>query len=114
MKNAEIVAALLKEKDVAKTQGVDHHEWNMVEAVNQFINTPLHTASMAGNVDCVRLLLEAGADVNAQNMDGSTPLHHAFYCENLNEQVVELLCKHGAAVNALDKVRFSFFLIRML
>jgi|GEM_PF-192633 len=45
---------------------------------NGFGEQPLHTASYAGNAEAVRLLLEAGADVNSRddNFDG-TPLAYA-------------------------------------
>ena len=46
-------------------------------------------------VQCVRLLVEAGADVNARDSDGNTPLHEIF----LTDVEAELL-KHGADVNA--------------
>jgi ankyrin repeat protein len=47
-------------------------------ARNGFGEQPLHTASYAGNAEAVRLLLDAGADVNARddNFDG-TPLAYA-------------------------------------
>ena len=41
-------------------------------------NTPLTLASEFGEVEAVRVLLEAGADVNKRNSDGRTPLFHAL------------------------------------
>lgn len=46
-------------------------------------------------VECVRLLAKAGADVNARDKDGNTPLHGIFL-----EDVQEELLKLGADVNA--------------
>ena len=40
-------------------------------------NTPLHYAAHFGHEDCVRLLIEKGADVNSQNLNHTTPLHNA-------------------------------------
>lgn len=36
-------------------------------------NTPLHCAVLAGNVDAAHILLEAGASVDAENIDVSPP-----------------------------------------
>jgi len=46
-------------------------------------------------VESVRLLAEAGADVNARDKDGNTPLHEIFLTD-----VEEELLKLGADVNA--------------
>ena len=38
-------------------------------------NTPLHFACKTGDPECIRLLIAAGADVNAESCEGRTPLH---------------------------------------
>uniref|UniRef100_A0A1A8FUE3 Palmitoyltransferase n=1 Tax=Nothobranchius korthausae TaxID=1143690 RepID=A0A1A8FUE3_9TELE len=43
-----------------------------VDKVNR--NTPLHCAVLAGNVDAAHILLEAGASVDAENINGHTPI----------------------------------------
>jgi len=48
--------------------------------------------------ECVRLLAEAGADVNARDNKGNTPLHETFLAE-----VEEELLKLGADVNARNE-----------
>ncbi|MGH0157505.1 UNVERIFIED_CONTAM: hypothetical protein FKN15_041596 [Acipenser sinensis] len=45
-------------------------------------NTPLHWAVMSGNDNAAHFLLEAGADVDAQNAKGETPLHLAHQVRN--------------------------------
>jgi ankyrin repeat protein len=52
----------------------------------------------AARVECVRLLVQAGANVNARDNDGNTPLHETF----LTDVEAELL-KLGADVNARNK-----------
>ena len=48
--------------------------------------------------ECVRLLVEAGADVNARDNNGNTPLHETFLAD-----VEKELLKLGADVNARNK-----------
>src|SRR4029077_10308162 len=49
-------------------------------------------------VECVRMLAKAGADVNARDKEGNTPLHEIFLTD-----VEEELLKLGADVNARNK-----------
>jgi len=49
-------------------------------------------------VECVRLLAQAGADVNARDNGGNTPLHETFLTD-----VEEELLKFGADVNARNE-----------
>jgi ankyrin repeat protein len=51
--------------------------------------------SLGNHVECVRLLAAAGADVNARDSKGNTPLH-----VTLLDKVAEELLKFGADVNA--------------
>ncbi|MEX1017641.1 MAG: ankyrin repeat domain-containing protein [Phycisphaeraceae bacterium] len=62
--------------------------------------TPLHVASARGYGQVVKLLLVAGADVNAR-AQGTTPLHEAAGCGHV--EVAELLLFRQADVNAVDQ-----------
>ena len=63
--------------------------------------TPLHCASINGALDCVKILLEKGANVNAaRSNDGGTSLMHASGEGYL--EIVRLLIGKGANVNAQD------------
>ena len=56
--------------------------------------TPLITAAALGRVEVAKALIEAKADLNLQNKDGSTALHTAaFLC---HPEIVEALLKAGA------------------
>jgi len=48
-----------------------------VDCRNHFRETPLHEAASEGHADMAAFLLERGADVNAKNRRGKTPLFYA-------------------------------------
>ena len=52
------------------------------------------------NCNLAALLIKNGADVNAKNNDGVTPLMYATFRNNY--EVIKLLIKKGADVNARD------------
>jgi hypothetical protein len=58
---------------------------------------PLHEAAIKGDLDQVRILVQAGHDIDKQR-DGLTPLH--FACARGHFNVVEYLIEHDADVNA--------------
>ena len=71
--------------------------------------TPLDLAVVNGYKEIIELLIEKGADVNAEDDDGNSPLHMAYRGE-INElmvvngckEIFELLIEKGADVNAKD------------
>lgn len=63
---------------------------------------PLHIAAYQGNLEVARALLARGAQPNALNSWGATPLHEAARSDCANQEMVALLIKHGANVNAVD------------
>ena len=55
-----------------------------------------------GHKEVVELLIAKGADVNAKNDGGYTPLHQAAI--NGHKEIAELLIEKGANVNAKDGI----------
>ena len=51
-----------------------------------------------GNIEAVKQAIAAGADVNAKDDEGLTPLHYAAYYSH--KETVELLITEGADLNA--------------
>ena len=58
--------------------------------------TPLHYAALYGNAESVRILLDHGADPNARNKSGATPLLYGAY----NFDKARMMIEKGADVNA--------------
>ncbi len=83
---AGVQAALQSGADVNSADGKD--------------GAALQIAASAGNADMARVLLDAGADVNAGNESGITALHAAA---KGTPEVVELLLEHGANIQAEDR-----------
>jgi ankyrin repeat protein/mono/diheme cytochrome c family protein len=74
-------------------------------------STALHHAAGYGPVGNLQLLIDKGADVNAKNRRGSTPLHWAIH----DEAKVRLLISKGANVNAKQaQGRAPLYLAAML
>lgn len=57
-------------------------------------NTPLHWAASFADSDTLTCLIARGADVNAANSDGATPLHDAV--ARGDENIVRILLDHDA------------------
>jgi len=64
-------------------------------------STPLHLASLNGDLDLARMLVERGADVSAQNKYGWTALHFASECGHVD--LARMLVERGADVSAQDE-----------
>lgn len=73
-------------------------------------NTPLHVVSHWGELDGVKMLVEAGAEINALDTDFRTPLYCAVMSRNV--LVVKYLLEQGCDPNIVgddgkSALRFS-------
>ena len=94
--------------EIGEAEGVEWAvRWNpeCANAVFEHGDTPLHDAAYRGYADVVKLLLAAGADVNAKDSFGDTPLHAAAI--NGQADVVKLLLAAGADVNAKGWIGYT-------
>jgi len=62
--------------------------------------TALHYAANLGHEDCIKYLLDRGAEVNVVDNYHSSPLHHAAARGQTN--AISLLLQSGAALDTLD------------
>lgn len=77
-----------------------------VEEINTSINssedTLLNYAAIYNNIDIVKLLVKAGADLDKANDDDETPLHTAVHLGNI--KIVKFLIDSGANINKRDSI----------
>ena len=67
--------------------------------------TPLHCASWKGHAEVAKVLLDAGADINAKSQNdhyGDTALHAAAHGNQ--KDVVKVLIERGASLNSKNKI----------
>ena len=67
--------------------------------------TGLHAAAQAGNVDAIRKLAAAKADLNARDAAGRTPLHVATFAKQ--REAIRALVRAGASIDLLENDRYD-------
>ena len=73
----------------------------LVGCGNPEADRALRKAAKEGNIEAVKQHLATGADVNAKNKVGQTPLH--WVASEGHKEIAELLIAGGADVNAKDE-----------
>jgi len=69
--------------------------------VGYYVNNNLiHLYCNKNDIENLKKLIDSGADVNAKNKDGDTPLHTATWKGNI--EIVKLLIENGANLNIQD------------
>jgi ankyrin repeat protein len=71
----EPVALALREHDLKQLRELLDAQPELVEKGDRRSNRPIHWATMTRQLDAIDELLQRGADINAQRMDGARPIH---------------------------------------
>ncbi|GFS25369.1 protein phosphatase 1 regulatory subunit [Elysia marginata] len=100
-----VLSAVVQDADTTELARIlgAHGEEIRVNQVNHVGLTALHHGVLSNNLDAVKLLLCNGADVDAQDVHGFSPLHTAAACGFT--QVASLLLIFGADAFALTAQR---------
>ena len=94
---------ICRSDSVQELQAVIANEKNFANIRFREMNTPLIMASKkSGNPECLRVLLENGADPNIKNEDGKTALMLALD-DDLPEVVINALLDAGADAKVKDR-----------
>jgi len=91
--NCEVIRELLR------------HRGLLLDAKSTMMRTPLHLAAIKGLTDVCRLLVNGGADKNAQDEDGGTPLHYTSEFGHLQTAIFLALEGHA---DPLLKNKFGY------
>ncbi|GFO25925.1 protein phosphatase 1 regulatory subunit [Plakobranchus ocellatus] len=100
-----VLSAVVQDADTTELARIlgAHGDEIRVNQVNHVGLTALHHGVLSNNLDAVKLLLCNGADVDAQDVHGFSPLHTAAACGFT--QVASLLLLFGADAFALTAQR---------
>jgi ankyrin repeat protein len=95
--------ATISAGNVELAKAILHKSWAKVNVKNRSGGTALHHAVAEGQYGCLLMLLDHGADINAQDYNKKTPLCLAAACEA--RECFRILLEHKADVSVLRSSR---------
>jgi ankyrin repeat protein len=108
-KSLEVVKVFLKKSTSVQSEDPSFCNVNLADATGW---AALHYAAESGSLECVKLLIEHKAEVDATTDNIETPLH--FAAQNNFYDIVKLLIDNKADINAkTDKNETPLFLATM-
>jgi len=92
--------ASIKDGSIVKVKSIVERNPRLVNETDQNNGAALHCAVASGKVEIAGYLVEKGADVNAKDYKGNTPL--LLTCREGNLEMAELLVEKGADISGRD------------
>ena len=99
---------LLREELCAGLKLFKKAGWH-IDTPTQELKTALHIAARHRDLESIKQLILAGADVNAQDSMGNTPLHSAVDELSISQDCITVLLKAGANPLLLNKTGQTVF-----
>lgn len=97
------IDAVVTDKAYVLKEFLDSDAANVINYKYRGNKSLLHMACYYGSIECAKLLIAAGADVNERRklFNHKTPLYEVFWNSDSTE-LVELLIANGAPINVVD------------
>lgn len=93
----EIVKIAINKNNLKIFECLIENNININNKKDRYNNSPLHLAVKEKKLDCVKYLLENGANINDKNKDGQTPLFIAY--DNNDKDTLHTLIRYNANIN---------------
>ncbi|XP_061170071.1 putative ankyrin repeat protein RF_0381 [Saccostrea echinata] len=102
--NSEFLMSSSLDADKSLIRCLLNHGANVNVVFPTTSESTLHFASMQGDFETAKMLIEAGYDVNKCETNGEVPIFAFFPLDSTKEiNVVNMFLENGASANALDK-----------